>query len=64
MFNRKEELTYQILHQGHDPVAVLLLHASYSFELQCHVFYLPLNISMWLRHGQHHLQECPASQYR
>jgi hypothetical protein len=63
MFNRKEELTYQVLHQGHNPVVVLLLHASYSFELQCHVFYLPLNISMRLRHGQH-LQECSASRCR
>jgi hypothetical protein len=32
MFNRKEELTYQFLQQGHDPVVVLLPHSSYSFK--------------------------------
>jgi hypothetical protein len=62
MFNRTYELTYQFSHQGQDPVVVLLLHASYSFELQCYVFYLPLNISMRLKHGQC-LQECAASRY-
>ncbi len=51
------------MQQGHNPVVGLLLPASYSFELQCHVFYLPLNTSMQLRYGQH-LQECVASWYR
>jgi hypothetical protein len=61
MFSRKYKLTYQFLQQGHNPVVVLLLHSSYSFELQCHVFYLPLNTSMRLRHEQH-LEKSSASQ--